>query len=128
MSVESETNILYVNINFTGNLLLGFGRYCGKVLPEPAVFQKGVCVYVFFIKKGVILDQTYSFKNKELTITKKVSPFCTVVFCETFYKKSFKSNKQALLGLALREHENLLFLLISLLVHHQKSPDTLLLI
>ena len=39
LSVESETNILYVNINFTGNLLLGFGRYCGKVLPEPAVFH-----------------------------------------------------------------------------------------
>ena len=31
LSVESKTNILYVNINFTGNLLLGFGRYCGKV-------------------------------------------------------------------------------------------------
>ena len=39
LSVESKTNILYVNINFTGNLLLGFGRYCGKVLPEPAVFH-----------------------------------------------------------------------------------------
>ena len=39
LSVESKTNILYVNINFTGNLLLGFGRYCSKVLPEPAVFH-----------------------------------------------------------------------------------------
>ena len=39
LSVESKTNILYVNINFNGNLFLGFGRYCGKVLPEPAVFH-----------------------------------------------------------------------------------------
>ena len=39
LSVESKTNILYENINFTGNLLLGFGKYCGKVLPEPAVFH-----------------------------------------------------------------------------------------
>ena len=31
--------ILYVNLNFTGNLLLGFGRYGGKVLPEPPVFH-----------------------------------------------------------------------------------------
>ena len=38
LSVESKTNILYVNINYTGNLLLGFGRYCGKVLLEPLFF------------------------------------------------------------------------------------------
>ena len=32
--------MVYVNINFTGHLLLGFGRYCGKVLPkQPAVFH-----------------------------------------------------------------------------------------
>ena len=31
--------MLYVNLNFTGNLLSGFGRYCGKTLPEPAVFH-----------------------------------------------------------------------------------------
>ena len=30
-------NILYVNLNFTGNLFFGFGRYYGKVVPEPAV-------------------------------------------------------------------------------------------
>ena len=35
----SKTNILDVNINFTGNLVIGFGKYCGKVLPEPAVAQ-----------------------------------------------------------------------------------------
>ena len=39
MSVESKTNIVYVNINLTGNLVLGFGKYCGKVFPEPAVFH-----------------------------------------------------------------------------------------
>ena len=26
LSVESKTNVLYVNKNFTGNLVLGFGR------------------------------------------------------------------------------------------------------
>ena len=35
--VESKTNILYVNINFTGNLFFEFGRYCGKVFPKPIV-------------------------------------------------------------------------------------------
>ena len=35
--VESKTNMLYVNINFTGNLFFGFGRYCGKVFPKPIV-------------------------------------------------------------------------------------------
>ena len=39
LSVESRTNTLYININFTGNLLLGFGRYCSKVLPEAAVIH-----------------------------------------------------------------------------------------
>ena len=38
LPVESKTSILYLNINFAGNLLLGFGRYRGKVLPKPAVF------------------------------------------------------------------------------------------
>ena len=27
--------MIYVNIYFTEILLLGFGRYCGKLLPEP---------------------------------------------------------------------------------------------
>ena len=39
LPVESKTNMLYVNINFTENLFFGFGRYCGKVFPEPAVSQ-----------------------------------------------------------------------------------------
>ena len=34
LSVESKTIILYVNINFTGNLFFGSGRYCPKVVPE----------------------------------------------------------------------------------------------
>ena len=36
LPVESKTNMLYVNINFTGNLFFGFGRYRGKVVPELA--------------------------------------------------------------------------------------------
>ena len=39
LSVESKANILYVNLNFIGNLLLGFGRYSDEVLPELAVFH-----------------------------------------------------------------------------------------
>ena len=38
LPVESKINVLYVNINFTGNLLLEFRRYWGKVLPEATVF------------------------------------------------------------------------------------------
>ena len=29
--------MLYVNINFTGSLPYGFGRYCRKVVLKPAV-------------------------------------------------------------------------------------------
>ena len=39
LPVERKTNVLYVNINLTGNWFFGFGRYCGKVVPEPAVFH-----------------------------------------------------------------------------------------
>ena len=35
--IESKTNILHVNMGFAGNLFCGFGRYCGKIVPEPAV-------------------------------------------------------------------------------------------
>ena len=37
-SVESKSNALYLNINSTENLVLGFGRYCGKVIPKLVVF------------------------------------------------------------------------------------------
>ena len=37
LPVESKTNILSVNINFPENLFFGFHRYCGEVVPEPAV-------------------------------------------------------------------------------------------
>ena len=37
LPVESKTNILSVNINFTENSFFGFHRYCGEVVPEPAV-------------------------------------------------------------------------------------------
>ena len=36
--VKSKTNILYVNKKFAVRSILGFGRYCGKVLPQPALF------------------------------------------------------------------------------------------
>ena len=39
LSVERKTNIFFVNIKFMGNFLFEFGRYCGKVLWEPAVFH-----------------------------------------------------------------------------------------
>ena len=39
LSIESKTNILYVNMNFTGNLLLEFGRYCDKLYLESTVFH-----------------------------------------------------------------------------------------
>ena len=35
LSVKSKANILYVNINFTGNLFFGFGRYCDKEFRGP---------------------------------------------------------------------------------------------
>ena len=37
LPVKSKIDILYVNINFTGNLFFGFNRYCGKVVLEPVV-------------------------------------------------------------------------------------------
>ena len=37
LPVESKTNLLYININFTGNLFFGFTRYCSKVFLEPTV-------------------------------------------------------------------------------------------
>ena len=40
MPDETKVNILYVNINFTRNLFSGFDRYCGKVVPEPAVSHR----------------------------------------------------------------------------------------
>ena len=71
---------------------------------------------------------TYSFKNKELlTITKNLdTPLNSSVLWNSV--KNFKANGEAVLVLAFGEHENLRFLLISLLVHYQNSPDTILLI
>ena len=66
------------------------------------------------------MNQTYSFKNKELlTIAKNADTiFCSSVLWNSV--QNFKTNEQAVLVLALEEH-NLWFLLISLLVHHQNS-------
>ena len=35
LPVETKANMLYVNINFPGNLFYGFVRYCGKVVSTP---------------------------------------------------------------------------------------------
>ena len=58
MTVESETNILYLNINFAGNLFSGFGRHCGKVVPElvvphtfwaPAITKNVLSIFFFHV-------------------------------------------------------------------------------
>ena len=72
------------------------------------------------------MDQNFFFKSNELLITKKTqTPFRTGVSLETL--QNFKGNRQAVLVLELKEHDNLWFLHISLLVHHQNFTDTLLL-
>ena len=68
--VEAETNILYVNINFTGNLFFGFGRYCGKVVQKPAdshsfwatAFTKNV-LSIFFSRWHLVNDS----RNKRVS-------------------------------------------------------------
>ena len=103
LPVESKTNILYVNIKFTGSLFFGFGRYCGKVDPEPAVsqsfwapaFNRKMFFQYFFRTKGSLrFCYAFFFKNRELlTIAKKAKFFCTAVFHETLYKISRKIGK-----------------------------------
>ena len=71
------------------------------------------------------LDHTYSFKNNELlTVTKNAG---TLLYFSVFRNslQNLRASGQAVLVLALGEHDNLWFLLISLLVHHQNSPGTL---
>ena len=70
-----------------------------------------------FHKNDFFLDQTY-FKNRELLIvTKKVD---TLLYSSLSwnYVQNLKANGQAVLLLALREHDNLWFSLIMLPVHH----------
>ena len=65
------------------------------------------------------MDQTYSFKYKELlTITKNAD---TLLNSSVLWSsvQNFKANGQVALALGLEEHENLWFLLISFLVHNQ---------
>ena len=125
LSIESKTNILSVNINFTGNLFLGFGRYCDKLYPESAVFHLFWApalarnVFSVFYSRWLLVNNS---RNK------RVSAFllCFIGFeIINFYILFIKINGQAVLVLALGAHDNLWFLLISLLVPHQNSPDTL---
>ena len=46
LSMESKTTILYVNMNFTGNLFLGFSRYCDKLYLESTVFHLFLCLHL----------------------------------------------------------------------------------
>ena len=70
LSVESKTNIFYVSISFTGNLLLEFGRYCGKAVPEPTVFHlvwapalKSNAFSIFFLRWPAVSDS----RNKKMS-------------------------------------------------------------
>ena len=71
------------------------------------------------------MDQTCSFKNKELLIITKNADTHLYISDLENSAQNFKANGQAVLLLALGEHGNLWFLIILLLVHHQNSPDTL---
>ena len=77
------------------------------------------------VQRFLFLDQTYSFKNKELsTITK--NPDTLLYSCLLLISvQNFKANGQAVLVLPHGEHDNLLFLLAPLLVHRQNSRDTI---
>ena len=113
LPVEFKTNILYVNINFAGKLFFGFGRYCRKVLPEHAVshpfwahaFTEN-SLSIFFARWLLVNDR----RNK------RVSAFIIFVKLSCFESNLFF--KQAVLVLALGEHDNLWFLLNLFQVHH----------
>ena len=103
LQVESKTNIFYVNINFTGNLFFAFGRYCGKVGPEPAVphsFKalaltknvlsigfETIVFYVLFIKMSCFGINLF-FKNRELLIITKNAD--TLLYSSLSWNSSFK--------------------------------------
>ena len=88
-----------------------------------------VMLHWFWNKNWFVLDQTYFFENKELlTITRNTD---THLYNSVSWNavQIFKVVKHAVLVLVLWEHDNLWFyILILLLVHHQNSPGTLLLI
>ena len=76
LPVESKTNIFYVDINFPGNLFVGFGRYCGKVVPEPTVYHPFFsasihkeCSFNIFFTLAVSKGKNRSNK-RESTVTK----------------------------------------------------------
>ena len=78
LPVESKTNTLYVNINFTGNLFFGFGRYCGYI------FHKNE---LFWIKLILLKIENYYW------LWKMQTPLCTEVFLEALYKISRETGK-----------------------------------
>ena len=58
------------------------------------------------------MDQIYSFKNKNYFLYNSLL---------RNFVQNFRANRQAVLVLALEENDNLWFIIISLLVHHQNS-------
>ena len=97
LPVESKTNLLYVNINFTGTLFFGFDRYCGKVVPEPAVSHP---FWVAALIKNVLSAFSSRWNLVDDSRNKRVPAFflCfigfeTLNFCIFFIKMScFGSN------------------------------------
>ena len=71
------------------------------------------------------MDETYSFKNKELLTITENADSLLYSSASWNYVQSFKRNGLAVRALALGEYNNLWFLLISLLVHNYNSPATL---
>ena len=71
------------------------------------------------------MDQTCSFKNKELL--KFIKNADIILYGSVLWNsaQNFKENEQAVLVLGFGEHGNLWVLLILLLPHHQISLDTL---
>ena len=68
LSVESKINVLYVNINFTRNLLLEFGRYWGKVLTEATVFIfLSACTHKCFFNIFFTLTVVNNSRNKTVS-------------------------------------------------------------
>ena len=119
LSVDSKTNKLYVNTYFPENLLLGFGRYCGKALQDSAVFH---LFWVPALTNNVFSVYFSSWPVVNNSRNKRVSafllyffgfearaPFCTAVFLWNSVQ-NFKAKGQAVLVLALAGHDNLWYL------------------
>ena len=77
------------------------------------------------VKSFLFSDQTYSFKNKGLLTITKIPDTLLYSSLLLISVQNFKANEQAVLVLPHGEHDSLLFLVIPLLVHHQNFRDTI---